>query len=211
MGPRGGVSTETAVGASLVVIVTWLVILPLAAVALGAATDTGGLSARPFLDVLGSGRIIANTVLVGVGTTVVAVAVGGALALALARIETPGRALLSRLVTLPLYITPLLTAIAWAWLGSPRGGLINLLCRRLLGIDSLVDLETSGGVIFVAALAYVPLPFLLISAALRSMDPSLEESARIHGASTFQSLRIVTLPLMLPAVLGSALLVFVQA
>ena len=208
---RGGVSTETAVGAGLAVVVTWLVILPLAAVAIGAATDAGGLSARPFLDVLGSARIIANTAIVGVGTTVFAVALGGALALALARIDTPGRALLSRLVTLPLYITPLLTAIGWAWLGSPRGGLINLLCRRLLGIDSLVNLETSGGVVFVAALAYVPLPFLLISAALRSMDPALEESARIHGASTFQSLRIVTLPLMLPAILGSALLVFVQA
>jgi len=208
---RGGFSTETAVGAGLGAVVTWLVILPLAAVAIGAATDTGGLSARPFLDVLGSGRIIANTVIVGVGATAIAVAVGGALALTLARIETPGRALLSRLVTVPLYITPLLTAIAWSWLGSPRGGLINLVCRRLLGIDSLVDLETGGGVVFVSALAYVPLPFLLISAALRSMDPSLEESARIHGGSTFQSLRLVTLPLMLPSIVGSALLVFVQA
>ncbi|HVM78439.1 MAG TPA: iron ABC transporter permease [Stellaceae bacterium] len=211
MALRGGFSTETAVGAGLGAVVTWLVILPLAAVAIGAATDTGGLSARPFLDVLGSGRIIANTVIVGVGATAIAVAVGGALALTLARIETPGRALLSRLVTVPLYITPLLTAIAWSWLGSPRGGLINLVCRRLLGIDSLVDLETGGGVVFVSALAYVPLPFLLISAALRSMDPSLEESARIHGGSTFQSLRLVTLPLMLPSIVGSALLVFVQA
>ena len=211
MALRGGFSTETAVGAGLGAVVTWLVILPLAAVAIGAATDMGGLSARPFLDVLGSGRIIANTVIVGVGATAIAVAVGGALALTLARIETPGRALLSRLVTVPLYITPLLTAIAWSWLGSPRGGLINLVCRRLLGIDSLVDLETGGGVVFVSALAYVPLPFLLISAALRSMDPSLEESARIHGGSTFQSLRLVTLPLMLPSIVGSALLVFVQA
>ncbi len=43
------------------------------------------------------------------------------------------------------------------------------------------------------------------------MDPSLEESARIHGASTATALRLVTLPLVLPAILGSALLVFVQA
>src|SRR5207247_9450139 len=57
----------------------------------------------------------------------------------------------------------------------------------------------------------MPLPFLLIGAALRGMDPSLEESARVHGASALGSLRLVTLPLVLPATLGSALLVLVQA
>ncbi len=210
VGPSA-LSAETVVVAVLSVVVTVLVILPLVAVAVGAIRDTGGSSARPFLAVLGATRIIGNTVLVGTGTTLLAVAVGGGLALILARINTPGRAVLGQLVTLPLYITPLLTAIAWSWLGSPRGGLINLFARRFLGIDSLVDLQTPGGVIFVSALAYVPLPFLLIGAALRGMDPSLEESARVHGATTLESLRRVTLPLVLPATLGSGLLVLVQA
>jgi iron(III) transport system permease protein len=205
------VSAETMAVVVLSIVVTVLVIVPLVAVTAGAIRDAGGLSARPFLAVLGATKIIGNTVLVGTGTTLLAVAVGGALALILARINTPGRVVLAQLVTLPLYITPLLTAIAWSWLGSPRGGLINLLGRQTLGIDSLVNLQTPGGVIFVSALAYVPLPFLLIGAALRGMDPSLEESARVHGASMLQSLRRVTLPLVLPATLGSALLVFVQA
>jgi iron(III) transport system permease protein len=208
---RAGLSTETAVTLGLSFLVTLLVILPLVAVAIGAATEPQGLSARPFLAVLGATRIIGNTVLVGTGTTALAVALGGLLALALARINTPGRALLSQLVTIPLYVTPLLTAIAWSWLGSPRGGLINLLCRQVLRIESLINLQSAGGIVFVAGLAYVPLPFLLIGAALRGMDPSLEESARIHGASTLTALRLVTLPLVLPAILGSALLVFVQA
>ncbi len=205
------ISTESAVTIGFSVLVTLLVVVPMIAVAIGAATEAGGLTARPFLTVLGSVGIIGNTIWVGVGTTIIAVAVGGSLALALARIDTPGRALLSQLVPIPLYITPLLTAIAWSWLGSPRGGLINLLCRQVLGIDSLVNLQSAGGIIFVAGLAYVPLPFLLIGAALRGMDPSLEESARIHGASLLGALRLVTLPLVLPAILGSALLVFVQA
>jgi iron(III) transport system permease protein len=212
--PRAKSSAVTAEGiliAVLSTLVTVLVILPLIAVAIGAVRDTGGLSFRPFLAVLGATRIIGNTVLVGTGTTVLAVAIGGALALALARINTPGRTALSELMTLPLYITPLLTAIAWSWLGSPRGGLINLFARQAFGIDALVNLQTPGGVIFVSALAYVPLPFLLIGAALRGMDPSLEESARIHGASVMGALRLVTLPLVLPATLGSGLLVFVQA
>jgi iron(III) transport system permease protein len=205
------VTTETIVIAVLCVLVAILVIVPMIAVGAGAVREAGGLSARPFLAVLGATRIIANTLLVGIGTTALAVAIGGALALALARINTPGRGMLSQLMTLPLYITPLLTAIAWSWLGSPRGGLINLLARQVFGIDELLNLQTPGGVIFVSALAYVPLPFLLIGAALRGMDPSLEESARIHGASVLGSLRLITLPLVLPATLGSGLLVFVQA
>jgi iron(III) transport system permease protein len=204
-------SAETRVVVGLSVIVTVLVVAPLVMVAVGAIREAGGASASPLLTVLGSTRIIGNTVLVGLGTTLLAVMIGGALAFALVRIATPGRDLLARLVTLPLYITPLLTAIAWSWLGSPRGGLINLVARQVLGVDSLVDLHTPGGVIFVAALAYVPLPFLLIGAALRGMDPSLEESARVHGASKFAALRLVSLPLVLPATLASLLLVLVQA
>jgi len=118
---------------------------------------------------------------------------------------------LEQCVILPLYITPLLTAIAWSWLGSPRGGLINLIGRDLLGVDQLVNLHSAGGVVFVAALAYVPLPFLLIAGALRAMDPTLEDSARIHGASAASAFARITLPLVLPAALGSAMLVFVQA
>jgi iron(III) transport system permease protein len=208
---RRSVPAETAVTIGLSALVTLLVVLPLVAVAIGAATEMGGLSARPILAVLGAVRVIGNTALVGLGTTALAVGLGGLLALALARINTPGRELLSQLVPLPLYITPLLTAIAWSWLGSPRGGLIKLLFREALGIESLVNLQSAGGIIFVAGLAYVPLPFLLIGAALRGMDPSLEESARIHGATTAAALRLVTLPLVLPAMLGSAILVFVQA
>jgi iron(III) transport system permease protein len=205
------VPVETAVTATLGLLVAILVLVPLAAVVLGAAREASGFSLRPVLTVLGSTTIIANTLIVGIGATLLAVSAGAVLALMLARIRTPGRTLLSRLVTLPLYITPLLTAIAWSWLGSPRGGLINLFARQAFGIDSLVNLHTPCGVIFVSALSYVPLPFLLIGAALRGMDPSLEEGARVHGASVLVSLRLVTLPLVLPAMLGSGLLVFVQA
>ena len=62
-----------------------------------------------------------------------------------------------------------------------------------------------------SALAYAPLPFLLVAGSLRAMDPALEDSARVHGASAAVAFARVTLPLALPAVLGSAMLVFVQA
>jgi len=208
---RQSLANEPAIAVALSVLVTILVVLPLGVVAFGAMKDAGGVSLKPILAATGSTRIIGNTMLVGISTTLLAVAMGTALAVILVRCETPGRGALAHLVSLPLYVTPLLTAIAWSWLGSPRGGLINIFFRRFLDIDSVVNLHSAGGVVFVSALSYVPLPFLLIGAALRNMDPSLEDSARVHGASAFSALRFVTLPLVLPALLGSAVLVLVQA
>jgi iron(III) transport system permease protein len=202
---------ETALTAGLCVVVTALVLAPVFAVVLGATQETGGLSLRSLVNVVSSARVIGNTLLVGFGTTALAVLIGGALALMLVRIDTPGRGLLEQCVILPLYITPLLTAIAWSWLGSPRGGILNIVGRELFGIDLLVNLHSAAGVVFVCALAYVPLPFLLVAGALRAMDPALEDSARVHGASAANAFARVTLPLVLPAALGSAMLVFVQA
>jgi len=203
---------ECTVTLALVVVLTVLVIVPLVAVMLAGLNDADGLSLRHLLTTLGRTKVIVNTVIVGAGSTVLAVAIGGTLAIVLIRINTPGRQLLEPLMSLPLYITPLLTAIAWSWLGSPRGGLINKFGREILGIaDRLINLHSAAGVVLVTALAYVPLPFLLIGSALRGMDPSLEDSARVHGASPLQAFRRVTVPLILPAALGSGLLVFVQA
>lgn len=208
----GTLSAERTVALTLSALVTLLVVVPLVAVLAAGLDDRGSFSLRHILSVLGATKIILNTVMVGVFSTALAVAIGGTLAIVLIRINTPGRQVLERLMSLPLYITPLLTAIAWSWLGSPRGGLINKFAREVLGLsDGLVNLHSPAGVIVVAALSYVPLVFLLVGGALRGMDPSLEDSARVHGASPFHAFRLVTAPLVLPAVLGSALLVFVQA
>jgi iron(III) transport system permease protein len=197
------------IGVTLLVSV--LVLAPIIAVALGALKDEGGLTLAPLLEALSSRKLIGNTLMVGIATTCVALILGGGLALILVRANTPGRAWLEQFVILPLYVTPLLTAIAWSWLGAPKGGLINLVAG-LLGLpDNLVNLHGGGGIVFVAGLAYAPLPYLLIGGALRGMDPTLEDSARVHGASPARTLLHVTLPLMLPAAFGSAILVFVQA
>jgi iron(III) transport system permease protein len=205
-------AAESALAAGLSLLVAILVLAPLLAVVLAAVQDGTGISARWIATALASTRIIGNTLLVAVGTTVLAVAVGSTLALVLVRIDTPGRSVLEQFVILPLYVTPLLTAIAWSWLGSPRGGLINLFGREAFGLtERLVNLHSPGGVVFVSALAFAPLPFLFVAGALRAMDPELEDSARIHGAPAASAFARVTLPLALPAVLGSAILVFVQA
>jgi iron(III) transport system permease protein len=193
----------------LFILMLLLIVAPVVMVAVMTVREGGGGAA--ILTVLSSTRIVANTLYVSAGSTVLAVSLGAALAFVLVRTNVPGRGLLERLVIVPLYVTGLLTAIGWSWLGSPRAGFINIVARNLFGsTEPIVNLQSPGGVVFVAAMNAVPLPFLLIAGALRSMDPALEESARIQGATLAGAWRRITLPLVLPAIAGSALLVFVH-
>ncbi len=183
-------------------VVAMLVLPPLlAVVAAGARLDFA-----PF-DEPG---IIVNTLLFGSATTLCALMLGGALALAVVN-GVPGRAMLERLVVMPLYLTPLLTAMGWNWLASPKSGLVNLLLRALFGPAVKINVISPAGVVAVSALAMAPVPFLLISDALRGLDPSLLEAARVHGATPCRVFLRVQTPLLLPACLASALLVCVQA
>ncbi len=197
--------------AALLLVLGVLVVAPAAMVAIVPAREGAGIGLAALGQVLGATRIIANTLYVAAASTVIAVAAGAALAFVLVRTDVPARGLLERLVVVPLYVTGLLTAIGWSWLGSPRAGLINLFARSVFGVaEPVVNLQSPGGVVFVAAMNAVPLAYLLIAGSLRAMDPSLEESARIQGATLAGAWRRVTVPLILPALAASALLVFVH-
>ncbi len=93
-------------------------------------------------------------------------------------------------------------------LGSPRSGILNIAARQM-HLPGLINVYTFGGICFVFAIYYAPYVFLFAAAALRNMDPVLEEAAAMCGASKFRSLFDVTLPLITPALASSALLVFV--
>ncbi len=193
--------SETVLEGTVGLVVALLVLPPLCAVAITGLRS--GFAPLHHLD------IVRNTVLFGLSTTVAALLIGGGLAFALAP-GVPGRAVLERLVVMPLYLTPLLTAMGWNWLASPRGGLINLLLHAGLGPDVTINVVSAGGVIGVSALAAAPLTFLLISDALAGMDASLLDAARVHGGTPWTAVRRVVLPLLLPATLASSVLVFVQ-
>src|SRR5262249_21317282 len=95
---------------------------------------------------------------------------------------------------------------------SPKIGLINLALQKLLDTDAIfVDIYGMAGMIWVDGLHYSPIAFLLMTAAFRSMDPSLEEQAALSGASVLQIARRITLKLVWPAALGTLLILFVRA
>jgi iron(III) transport system permease protein len=103
-------------------------------------------------------------------------------------------------------------AVAWTILLSPRTGLINRVFMDFLGFETApLNIYSLTGMIFVEALITTPLAFLIVSASLYSMDPSLEESARVAGSSNFQVAWRITFPIVRPALLASAMLNFVRA
>ena len=109
-------------------------------------------------------------------------------------------------------IPGILFTVSWMLLASPKIGLLNVALQWLFGTDYVFfNIYTMAGMIWVDGLHYSPIAFLLMTAAFRSMDPSLEESAQMSGASILQIAYRITFKLAWPAVLGSLLILFVRA
>jgi iron(III) transport system permease protein len=155
--------------------------------------------------------VILNTAAISLVKTVLSLALAVLLAWIVARTDTPGRGVLEVLITLPFFIPPILTATAWAMLGNAQVGTINLAWRWLTGTDgSIVDVYSYGGVIWHMMQYSTPFIFLFVVDAFRAMDPSLEESSRMSGATRWQTFWRVTFALMLPVTTSAFLLSFIR-
>lgn len=160
--------------------------------------------------VLGSGTArtaLLNSAAVGVGSSVVALVIGCLLAFLAARTDIPGRKVIYGIAIMPLFLPALVGALAWALLAGPATGYLNL-AFGAVGLPHLMDIYSFTGMIFVLGLYYAPYPFLMVHSALSLMNPDLEDAASLHGAPVRKMLRETTFPLVMPAVLGSAILVF---
>jgi iron(III) transport system permease protein len=136
------------------------------------------------------------------------VVIGLAFAWVVVRTNTPWKGLIATAGMLPLFVPPLVAGVAWAILGSPRTGLLNLMADKA-GIPIRINLYSMPGMIFVFGIYYAPYVYMFTAAALRNMDPSLEEAAEISGASATRTMATVTFPLIMPAILSGLLLSFV--
>jgi iron(III) transport system permease protein len=183
-----------------------------------ASLSVGDPQARPpeaygldnFADLGRYAHIFGNTLLVASVASVVAVAVGFAMGWILSRTNVPGRAALEQLMALPYYVTPLMGALAWALIGSASSGFANQLWRALGGEGHLIDINTPWGIAWVMALFEGSVAFVMIGAVMKSMDPALEEASQVLGAGRVRTMLRITLPLVLPGVLGAAIFVFAE-
>jgi len=147
---------------------------------------------------------------VGISVAVLALIIGGLLAWLIVRTDMPFKKLIGSLVMIPYMIPSYTIALAWiiVFKNSRIGGAMGLF-QYLTGI-SPPNWLSYGYVPIVINLAvhYSPFAYLLISGALTSIDSRLEESAELLGATRWLTLRRVTLPIVLPAILSAFILVF---
>jgi iron(III) transport system permease protein len=135
------------------------------------------------------------------------------LAWLVARTDLPLRRIVRALVTASFVTPPFLGAIAWELLAAPNSGLLNQLYRTMAGADEydhLFDIYTATGVAFTMACYSFPYVFVLLANALDNIPAELEDASAILGAGRAQTLRRVTLPMVMPALLAGALVAFVQ-
>jgi iron(III) transport system permease protein len=149
-----------------------------------------------------------NTLVIGLGATAIASAVGVPLAWLFARTNLPGKGFLEKLATIPIFIPPFVGAIAWILLAAPRIGAFNYPFRTFIGGEPF-NVYTLAGIAWVIGIYLAPYVMMIVAAALRSMDPSLEEAAQVSGLSRLRTATTITLPLVAPAILSGAVLAFV--
>jgi iron(III) transport system permease protein len=183
-----------------------------------ASLSVGDPQARPpeaygldnFIGLRRYAHIFWNTVLVAVVATVMAIVFGFVMGWILSRTNVPGRAAFEQLMALPYYVTPLMGALAWSLIGSPSGGMLNQVWRALGGESHLIDITTPYGIAWVMALFEGSVAFVMIGAVMKSMDPALEEASQVLGAGRIRTMLRITLPLVLPGVLGATIFVFAE-
>jgi len=145
-----------------------------------------------------------NTLCFALTSTLLSFGLGTFLAWLVHRTNTPLARLIG-IITLGRIIIPgILITVAWIFMASPSIGILN----SILGVRGLFNIYSFWGMVWVHSLEMTPLAYLLLSAALQSMDPRLEEASQVAGAGHWSTLIRISLPLVLPAV-GAALMLLV--
>ena len=157
-------------------------------------------------------RLFGNSLRYAAGVSAFSFTVGTGLAWMNERTNTPFKNLFYALSLIPLVIPGILFTVSWILLGSPKIGIVNLVLMNWFNLSGPVfDIYSMWGMIWVDGLHYSPMAFLLMTAAFRAMDPSLEESATMSGANVFQVIWHITLKLAWPAIFATFLILFVRA
>ncbi len=204
----------------LLVLLAFLVAYPVAMLLLGALTNTNpvvdgfgvfNLSLDNFTAVLANPNVhlaLLNSLIACTGGTALAVVIGLTFSWVVVRTNTPCKGFIAATSMIPLFVPPLVAAVAWSILASPKTGLLNTVLAAM-GIDWRFNAYSMGGLICIFGIYYAPYVYMFTASALRNMDPALEEAAEVTGATALRTMFTVTFPLIAPAIVSGMLLSFI--
>ncbi|MFQ5576866.1 MAG: ABC transporter permease, partial [Anaerolineae bacterium] len=157
-----------------------------------------------------SWNVVRDTMQMGLLTATLGTLLGFVFAYTVIRCNIPFPRLFHIITLLPTISPPFAIAVA-AILLFGRNGLVT---RHWLGINfapGVNDIYGLDGLVFVQVVTFFSVPYLIIRAMLERLEPAMEEAALSMGASKFHIFRTVTLPLLIPGLAGSFLLLFVES
>lgn len=191
--------------AALAVILYLFMYLPLAMILAASFNDSRlgvewkGFTTRWYAQAAQDGQIrnaVKNTLIVAAGSTAISTVLGTMLAYGLARRRFAGRQAISNALLLPIAVPDIVMAVSLLLFFS--------LMRQWTGLFQL----GLSAMILAHVTFQIPFVSLVVGARLKGFDASLEEAASDLGASRWQRLRLVTLPLLRPGIVAAALLAF---
>ncbi|GAA0489378.1 MULTISPECIES: iron ABC transporter permease [Pigmentiphaga] len=147
-----------------------------------------------------------NTLKLGACVVLAAAAIGIPLGTLRGLFDLPGARLWDVLMLVPFMIPPYISALGWIMLLQPRGYL-----QQLLGVHAGPALFSFGGVVFVMTLNVVPVVYFAVSRTMAASGSRLALVGRVCGAGAWRCFWRITLPLALPGIAASLLLVFAMA
>jgi iron(III) transport system permease protein len=194
-----------------------LIVLPMSWLVYFSVTDKGRFTLDNFVKLVTDPTFVdplVTTVILATSSAIICCVVAAPMGWLVARTDMPLRRTIRALVTASFVTPPFLGAIAWELLAAPNSGLLNQLYRAVTGAsqdESLFDIYTLSGLIFVVSCYTFPYVFVLVANALDRIPGDLEDASSILGGRTWVTARRVTIPLALPALLAGALVAFLQA
>jgi len=157
-------------------------------------------------------KVMWTTLYFSAVTIAVAVPLGFIFAWLVERTDMPYKAVAMSLLSIGILFPTFLKAMGWVFLLHPRIGMINIFFMQLFGLTKApLNIATLTGIGWVQGLTLTPLAYVMISAALKSMNPALVEAASVHGVSQWRTLVRIELPLIWPALFSAVIWMFTVA
>jgi iron(III) transport system permease protein len=147
-----------------------------------------------------------NSLVISGVMTLIAVPLGGILAFLVVRTDLPGRRWIEPVLLVPVFVSPMVLAFGYVVAAGPVG-FYSVIANGVLGFVPW-NVYSLTGIAIIAGLTHVPHVYLYSSSALKSLGSDVEEAARMTGSSPFQVAKDVSLPMVMPSLLFSGVLVF---
>jgi iron(III) transport system permease protein len=209
LGPVFFIGAVVVLGILVIVPIGWLLVISVQ------KPDVGGITLHNYVEAFTTSiylRPIVNSFILAVSVATIAALIGTPLAWLISRTDMPGRKLLRALITAAFVTPSFLGAEAWILLAAPNSGWIN---RGIVSFTHAahgpINIFSLGGAIFVMALYNVPYTFTFVASGLELLPVELEDASSTLGGSAWRTMRSITLPLVMPAIIAGFIMSFLEA